>query len=258
MNIIDKARVAALLVMGGLLSLSCSGISEARQDAAVPPQQITPSARATPTPVPSPDIKTPPESMARKPVAEGEGVSQPIEMPPTFRLGANGDLTRADRRQLCAVLEWTDDCTEKHLPESAAWSSLTSYELASGQRLVAVMTNLGAYNPDYIYYHLDEARTPATARLLSFEDYVSDEVNGKATLTARRTTEVSGMPEFDAKRKELVIYDKHRGAGGCGDLATYSFHNGEPLLREFRTHGCDEEPQQVDPRKWKKVRIAAH
>lgn len=39
------------------------------------------------------------------------------------------------------------------------------------------MTNLGAYNPDYIYYHVDGTRAPATARLLSFEDYVSDEAN---------------------------------------------------------------------------------
>lgn len=92
---------------------------------------------------------------------------------------------------------------------------------------------------------------------MSFEDYVSDEVDGKATLTARTTTEVSGLPEFDAERKELVIYDKHRGAGGCGDLATYSFAEGEPVLREFRTQGCDEEPQQADPRKWKKIRLAA-
>lgn len=148
MNIIDKERVAALLVVGALLTLSCGGISEARQDAAVPPQQITPSARATPTPTPPLDIKTPPEITSRKPVSEGEETPpQPIEMPTAFRLEANGgEFTRADRRQLCTALGWTDDCTEAHLPDSAMWSGLTSYELAPGWLLVAVVTNLGAYN----------------------------------------------------------------------------------------------------------------
>lgn len=68
-----------------------------------------------------------------------------------------------------------------------------------------------------------------------------DEASGKAD------------PTFNAKTKELEIFSKSRGVGGCGHLASYKFINGKPVVKEARAQSCEYNPVVLEPKRWPKV-----
>src|ERR1700724_3238831 len=65
--------------------------------------------------------------------------------------------------------------------------------------------------------------------------------------------ELSGLPPFARRTRQLRILNKFRGPGDCGTLATYRFVEGVPELAELRAKlACDGKGAEA-PERWPPV-----
>ncbi len=161
------------------------------------------------------------------------------------------NLTPADRRAWRKIIKWPDECEEAYEKTmSKETPGLEFYELSSGQYLVQIVCTTGAYQGYQFYSHLDETKSPPTARLLTFQTFESEGEGKQPKKTEMQ--EMWGMPTFDGRTKRLLIHNRYRGPGDCGALATYEFPDGAPRLKEFREKSeCD--GNYVEPEKWKRI-----
>ncbi len=161
-------------------------------------------------------------------------------------------ITYEDRKAWRAALKWPDDCEEAFDYPDKNFGGIEVHGLSDRQYLVAVTCTLGAYQGYQLYYFYDETATGPAARLLTFE---SRESQDNDSLTEIRTTEVWGQPTFDEGSKELKVFNRFRGPGDCGILATYEFVNGEPRLKELRAKTACDGKDGGGPEKWKKIAL---
>jgi hypothetical protein len=97
-----------------------------------------------------------------------------------------------------------------------------------------------------MYLLVDKRRSGSPARLLEFRTYVSPD---DGQLVPEVATELSGFPDFDEARRELVVWRKFRGVGDCGLRAVYQFNSEQPRLREARAKiDCD--GTMIPPERW--------
>jgi hypothetical protein len=148
-------------------------------------------------------------------------------------------LTCTGRSDCFRALRWPDGCERAWSVTSDASFGLRVYPLDSSRTLVEVQCSLGAYQPSFVYLLVDE-KTRAherPARVLQFPTYVSAD-NGQ--LVQQTVSEISGFPDFDQRRHELVVWRKFRGIGDCGLRAIYQFDSLAPRIREARAKTkCD-------------------
>jgi hypothetical protein len=111
--------------------------------------------------------------------------------------------------------------------------------LAPGKFLVELDCGAGAYNYRNAYLFYDETVTPPTLKRLRFPYYrfdrlPGDEDNTEKAVPQKTWVSVVSSRAFNRPRKELIVLSKCRGLGDCGTFARYVFHDGEPVLKEFR------------------------
>jgi hypothetical protein len=164
------------------------------------------------------------------------------------------DLTKADRAAWHKLLGWPADC-ERAFQKTYAnedFAGLEFYQLGERKYVVHVTCYSGAYQPGQQYVFYDE--TKSSARLLRFKLY-ERETNG--TVRSHYETEISGLPEFDRKKKELTVFSKARGIGDCGSVVIYRFFNGRSIPREARAQACydaSSKIRSIDPDYWPRVK----
>ncbi|HVF89547.1 MAG TPA: DUF1176 domain-containing protein [Blastocatellia bacterium] len=171
----------------------------------------------------------------------------PVEAAP--RLKKTG-LTYEDRKSWREVLKWPDECEQAFDYPDKSLSGIDVYRLADNRYLVAVTCTLGAYQGYQSFYLYDETKPEPVARLLTFESRESQEDD---SLIETRTTEVWGQADFDEKTKELKVFNRFRGVGDCGFLATYEFSDGEPKLKELRAKPACDGKDGGGPEKWRRI-----
>jgi hypothetical protein len=160
------------------------------------------------------------------------------------------NLTYEDRKAWREILKWPDDCEQGFDYPDKSYGGVEFYQLAEKQYLVQVTCTGGAYQGSQVYYFYDETSQQPAAKLLNFE---AREAQDEKSLTKTQATELWGQPTFDEKTKQLKVFNRFRGVGDCGILATYGFANGEPELKELRAKiNCDGKGAG-DPEKWTRI-----
>lgn len=168
------------------------------------------------------------------------------------------ELTVADREAWQKILRWPVELEEQwqrsRTSNDRDQSGLVFYSLGRGNYLVAIEVQESSYQPRYLFMHYSESvRTPA--RVLKLKTYERD--NDEAgTVSTRVSTEVEGIPTFDAAKKQLVLHTKGRGTGDCGSLVRYSLTPTRAIPIEARAHACfnDYSLGVTDALRWQKVR----
>jgi hypothetical protein len=149
-----------------------------------------------------------------------------------------------------AVLGWPDDCEQAFRETAAEGEGIEVYPLGPARSLVEVRCAWGAYQGSYLYYRYDQSSKPPGAGPLEFEVRESPD---EASLVPGKSTEIAGLPTFDAKTGELTVLDKFRGPGDCGTLATYRFDEGQARLVALRAKAaCDGQGAET-PERWPQV-----
>jgi len=160
------------------------------------------------------------------------------------------NLTYEDRKAWREVLKWPDECEQAFDYPDKSYGGIEFYQLAEKQYLVQVTCTGGAYQGYQVYYFYDETKQQPAAKLLTFE---SRESQDEKSLTKTEASELWGQPTFDERTKELKVFNRFRGVGDCGILATYGFVNGEPELKELRAKvNCDGKGAG-NPEKWNRI-----
>ncbi len=183
-----------------------------------------------------------------EPSASAQG--SPAEAPRAASSLKKSDLTYEDRKAWREILKWPDDCEQAFDYPDKNFGGLEFHRLADGQYLVAVTCTLGAYQGYQSYFFYDETAREPSSKLLTFESRESQDGD---SLTETRSTEVWGQPDFDEKTKELKVFNRFRGSGDCGILATYEFADGAPKLKELRAKTACDGKDGGGPEKWRKI-----
>lgn len=178
------------------------------------------------------------------------GQSEPQGSPPPL-LKRSG-ITYEDRKAWREVLKWPDECEEAFDYPDKSLGGIEVYRLADGQYLVEVTCTLGAYQGYQLFYFYDETAQKPEAALLAFESRESQDGD---SLVETRVTEVWGEATFDESTKELRVFNRFRGPGDCGILATYEFVGREPKLKELRAKPACDGNDAGGPEKWKRVAL---
>lgn len=191
-----------------------------------PPELTAP----TPAPTAAPEGSAP---FARAATATDAGVE-----PCTGGTTVKEAPTCADRKAWFAALRWPDDCEQAYEATAIRGSpAIAFHALGKGRFIVDVECTLGAYQGYSIYLLLDESVTPATHRLLEFRTY---DAPRDGVLERRVTSELWGLATYDERTNTLTVFNRYRGIGDCGALATYDMRSGTPVVRTFRSKNrCD-------------------
>jgi hypothetical protein len=160
---------------------------------------------------------------------------------------ASSDLTRAGWRNRLGI---PDECERGFELLADRGTGVELYRLNKGRRLAQVACAPGAYQGTYMFFVLDSAGTRA-AGPIAFPDYVDAGTGaGASGLEPARTTEVVGLPSFDAATQHLTVLRKFRGLGDCGLLLTYALPGDTATLVQLRGRlTCDSEAT-VPPADW--------
>ena len=184
----------------------------------------------------------PPQSAAQAQKEPAKTAPPSIKANPTYE----------DRKAWREVLKWPDECEQAFDYPDKSYGGIEFNQLAEKQYLVEVTCTGGAYQGYQVYYFYDETKQQPTAKLLTFE---SRESQDEKSLTKTETSEMWGQATFDEKTKELKVFNRFRGIGDCGILATYGFVNGEPELKELRAKiNCDGKGAG-NPEKWNRIAL---
>lgn len=165
------------------------------------------------------------------------------------------NLTYADRIAWRAQLKWPQDCEASFDYPDKSFSGLAFFELSPHRYLVQVTCNLGTYQGTYMFFSLDESRSPSSSKLLSFTDYEDSGERGPNgnRLQKIEAAQLTGTPEFDASNQQLRLINKFRGLGDCGFVATYGFSKEQPELVLLQAKLQCDGKTTPSPLEWKKI-----
>lgn len=165
-------------------------------------------------------------------------------------------FTLAERKELQKILNWPKSCDEiaenfsdkQHSKDSR----IIKYNLSDTTFLLQIGCAIGAYQESFVYYFIDDKKE--TFNLIQFKT-VEIEANNKVRI--HKTTEVAGIPTFQGGK--LTLFEKGRGAGGCGSEITYGFKKAQSYVIRARARSCEEpmdsEGKYADPSNWPLVKI---
>ena len=166
------------------------------------------------------------------------------------------ELTVADREAWHKVLRWPAELEEQwrrsRTTNDRDQSGLVFHSLGGGNYLVAIEVQESAYQPRYLFMHYAKS---GVARLLKFKTYEKDD-DDAGTISSKVSTEVEGIPTFDAAKKQLVFHTKGRGTEDCGSIVRYGITPTRTIPIEARAHACfdDYSLGVTDPARWSRVR----
>lgn len=168
-------------------------------------------------------------------------------------LPAKNNLTSGDRQRWRNIIHWSSDCEEAFNSTMPADSTgIKFYSLAKQRYLVQITCTLGAYQGYQEYAYLDQSNKPTTVRHLVFQTI---EVPANGHIINQHTEQLWGLAEFDSQKKRLSLFNRFRGMGDCGFLASYAFVNGSPELVEIRAKLSCDGHGPYDPNQWKLLEI---
>jgi hypothetical protein len=164
-------------------------------------------------------------------------------------------LTTKDRAAWYEILKWPKKCEEafhQTSPLEKSNAGVEFYSLGRGEYLVEVVCYSGAYQPGSIIMYYNE-RKPLSARALKLKGFETEDEQGKSL----GYSEISGLTEFNRKRKELEILSKYRGTGDCGMFVRYRITRGDAIVIEAREQECDDNrnSRDIDPRRWPRKKL---
>ncbi len=153
------------------------------------------------------------------------------------------EMTYTDRQAWHTFLKWPQSYEDTFLETHSNLAAddpayMNFYPLESDWYLLEIQTYLGAYQPGYIYMAYNEKWQEGF--LLSFP-HVSSQ---NASYSLSSNIEVAGLPTFNAETKELKLFSRARGVGGCGDLSRYRFESSFAYLVEMHSQSCEEADKQ--------------
>jgi len=163
------------------------------------------------------------------------------------------ELTVADREAWQKVLRWPVELEEQwrrsRTTNDREQGGLVFYSLGRGTYLVQIEVHESYYQPHYVFMHYAES---GQARLLKLKTYERDKAGSVST---KISTEVAGIPTFDAEKKQLVFYTKGRGTADCGSIVRFKITSTRAIPTEARAHPCHNDYSLgiTDPDRWKKV-----
>ena len=166
------------------------------------------------------------------------------------------ELTVADREAWQKVLRWPSELEEQwrrsRTTTDRDQSGLVFHNLGGGNYLVTIEVQESSYQPRYLFMHYAES---GAARLLKLKTYEKDD-DDAGTISTKSSTEVEGIPSFDAAKKQLVFHTKGRGTEDCGSIVRYSITPTRAIPVEARAHACfdDYSLGVTDPSRWSKIR----
>ena len=112
------------------------------------------------------------------------------------------------------------------------------HSLDAKQYLVEVGCTWAAYQGTEVFFLLDTSGEPA-AKLLVFASYQD---NGRA-IEKVTTAELPGSAEWDAKTRQLSVFERFSGPGDCGLFQVYSIAGAQTRLLTARGKiKCDSRP----------------
>ena len=164
------------------------------------------------------------------------------------------ELTVADREAWQKVLRWPVELEEQwrrsRTTNDREQSGLVFHSLGRGNYLVQIEVHESSYQPQYLFMHYAESEQ---ARLLKLKTYERDKAG---SISTKISTEVAGIPTFDAGKKQLVFYTKGRGTADCGSIVRYNITPTRAIPTEARAHACHNDYALgiTDPGRWKKVK----
>jgi len=124
-----------------------------------------------------------------------------------------------------------DDAVRRHVQLQPRYHALDAKRY-----LVEVGCTWAAYQGTEVFFLLDTSGPQPSARLLEFSNY-QDTGSG---IEKVRAAELPGDAEWDAKTRQLRIFEKFSGAGDCGLYQVYSIAGEQPKLVTARAKiKCD-------------------
>lgn len=166
------------------------------------------------------------------------------------------ELTVADREAWLKVLRWPAELEEQwrrsRTTNDRDQGGLVFHSLGRGNYLVVIEVHESYYQPRYLFMHYAES---GAARVLKVKTYEKDD-DDAGTISSKVSTEVEGIPTFDAAKKQLVFHTKGRGTEDCGSLVRYNITPTRAIPVEARAHACfdDYSLGVTDPARWAKIR----
>jgi hypothetical protein len=166
------------------------------------------------------------------------------------------ELTLADREAWQKILRWPSELEEQwrrsRTTSDRDQSGLVFHSLGGGNYLVAIEVQESSYQPRYLFMHYADT---GVARLLKIKVYEKDD-DDAGTISSKVSTEVEGIPTFDAAKKQLVFHTKGRGTEDCGSIVRYSITPTRAIPLEARAHACfdDYSLGVTDPARWARIR----
>ena len=164
------------------------------------------------------------------------------------------ELTVADREAWQKVLGWPVELEEQwrrsRTTNDRDQSGLVFHSLGQGNYLVQIEVHESSYQPHFLFMHYSKS---GEARLLKLKTYERDK---KGEVSTKVSTEVAGIPTFDAAKKQLVFYTMGRGTADCGSIVRYDITPTRAIPTEARAHAChnDYSLGVNDPLRWEKVK----
>lgn len=122
------------------------------------------------------------------------------------------------------------------------WGTVEAYRLRSGDVLVALGCDFGAYSGSGAFL-LFLAGEPTAPTLVAFPE--------RADSAWTATTQMYGFSDIRPDGT-LLFFQKARGLGDCGTVLTYQLVGSSTELREVRERECDDDTveQAGDPTAW--------
>jgi hypothetical protein len=142
------------------------------------------------------------------------------------------NLSLSDRARWRSILKWPDDCeTAFQSSHVGTDSGLRFHELAPQLAVVEVLCAAGSYQSSATLVRFDERGTSATAAILRFPVYESDD---GATVTSTESAEIWGEISFDSAPPAMTVLNIARQTGDCGVWTRYDIAGGTPVITEAR------------------------
>lgn len=179
------------------------------------------------------------------------GVTQSPDIP---EIETDSALTYAEREVWHSILEWPQSVEDEFLSTRGSinpddYGGLKFYDLENERYLVEIQTLTAAYQGAYIYMFYNKKWDEASEIIFPtvHDNTNNDQLTSQIGLT--------GLPTFDEDTKELEMYNRSRGVGGCGTLERYSFENEDAQLVSVRSQSCEEADTQgqnmlLSPHDW--------
>lgn len=172
----------------------------------------------------------------RLPVKEQKTSAQPIQNP-TQKSSYN-----QQRLVWKEKLNWPEHCEKAYLDNlpyrEKDYSGLQEYKLDGEKTLVILNCQFLAYQGTNYIYIFDKATQHK--QIVSLPYFRND-----SGFHLSSSIETLGFLKFDPKTKNLTLFAKSRGVGGCGYSGEYMLKNNSFFeLIKARAYDCDNSPKQ--------------